>query len=239
MNRVSRSRSGSVKRKIIEIVGPAGAGKSTLCHRLTEYPDRIRLGNFPDVHRWVDAPFYILNGIQLIPNLIRLPHSNSRRLTRREFAWLSILHGWATRLQSQLDHENRDIVLDQGPVYLLTEMLLFGPEYLRQNSADKLWQGLCERWGSILDMVVFLDAADDILLERIRTRQQDLVVKEQPAAVVYEYLNSYRMKYHFLLTVLAANRTCPKIIQFDTGCQQPQYIVNTLLSELDFLKTKV
>ncbi len=84
--------------------------------------------------KWADAPFYISNGIQLISSLIRLPPSNSRQLTRREFAWMSILYGWSALLRKESHNSNKAIILDQGPVYLLAEMRLFGPEYLRQNS---------------------------------------------------------------------------------------------------------
>lgn len=232
MKRAPNDASHAGKSKVIEIVGPAGAGKTTLYHALHCYPDWIRPKNFPDVHKWNNAPFYICNGLQLIPCLMRLRHSDSRQLTRREFAWLSILHGWSSLLGKESQHGDKAIILDQGPVYLLAEMLLFGPQYLRQSSADKFWPDLYGRWGATLDIVLLLDAADDILLERIRTRQQDLVVKNQPDTIVYEYLNSYRIKYELLLSVLTANNNSLKVLRFNTGCQSTQNIVDELFSEL-------
>ena len=237
MNRTASHGLSSGRSKIIEIVGPAGAGKSTLYRALQGSPECIHLGNFPDVRKWVAAPFYISNGIQLIPKLRRLSRSESRCLTKREFAWLSILHGWSDLLREESLHNGRAIVLDQGPVYLLAELLLFGPEYLRRSSAESLWQGLYERWSATLDMVIWLDAADDILLERIRTRQQDLVVKDRPAAEVYEYLDSYRTKYDQLLSILTAHKKALKIRCFNTGTLHTQNIVNELLSVLSHEKS--
>jgi deoxyadenosine/deoxycytidine kinase len=233
MNYIS-SNSGSVfsKTKIIEIVGPAGAGKTTLYQALGCHTDRIRLENFPDVHKWADVPFYILNGIQLISSLICLPRSNSRQLTRREFAWMSILYGWSALLRKQSKESNKAIILDQGPIYLLAEMRLFGPEYLRQSSTDSLWQDFYQRWKTTLDMVVLLDAANDVLLERIRNRKQELIVKDQPVAVVYDYLNHYRAEYAFLLSTLAARNADLKILRFDAGLLRPEDILNRFLSEL-------
>ena len=56
---------------MVEIVGPAGAGKTTLYQALDRHPEFIRLENFPDVRKVADAPFFILNGLQLIPSLLR------------------------------------------------------------------------------------------------------------------------------------------------------------------------
>ena len=119
--------------RVVEIVGPAGAGKTTLSHGLDCFDKSIRLENFPDVRKVADAPFFISNGVKLIPSLLRLYRSDSRHLTRREFAWMSILVGWSSLLRKEARDGNKVIILDQGPVYLLTEMRLFGPEYLRQK----------------------------------------------------------------------------------------------------------
>jgi hypothetical protein len=228
------SNSQSGKARVVEIVGPAGAGKTTLFQTLDCYSESIRLGNFPDVRKMADAPFFISNGIRLIPGQFRLYRPNSRRLTRREFAWMSILNGWSALLHKESDGGNKAIILDQGPIYLMTEMRLFGPEYLRQKSAERLWQNLYECWISTLDMVVWLDAADDVLLERIRTRQQEHIVKTQPAAVVYEFLGRYRTEYEFILSILTAKKTDLKVLKFDTGRQGPKDILNQLLSELSY-----
>lgn len=232
MNRAPNSRSSSRKAKVIEIVGPAGAGKSTLYQALGCYTEYVRLENFPDVHKWTDAPFYISNGIRLISNLIHLSSSDSRQLTRREFAWMSILYGWPALLCKQSKESNRVIVLDQGPIYLLAELHLFGPEYLRQSKADRLWQDLYEHWASTLDTVILLDAANDVLLERIRNREQDLIVKHQSVTVVYDYLNCYRTEYAFLLSTLAARNADLKVLPFDTRLLRSGDILNRFLSEL-------
>jgi adenylate kinase family enzyme len=218
--------------RVVEIVGPAGVGKTTLSQALNCHTESIRLENFPNVRKVVDAPFFILNGLQLIPSLLRLYQPNSRQLTRREFAWMTILNGWSALLRRESNDGNKIIILDQGPIYLLAEMRLFGPEYLRQKSAERLWQGLYGCWGATLHMVVWLDAADDVLLNRIRNRQQEHIVKTRPATVAYEFLDRYRTEYEFILSILRAQETGLKVLQFDTGQQQPQDIVDQFLSEL-------
>lgn len=219
--------------KIVEIVGPAGAGKTTLYQALDCHTDRIQVGNFPDVRKVSDVPFFFWNGIRIIPNLLRLYRSDSRQLTRREFAWMSILYGWTELLRKESRRNDRIIVLDQGPVYLLAEMRLFGPEYLKQAGAQGLWQTLYKRWGTVLDTVVWLDAEDEVLLERIRNRQQEHIVKEQPATVVFEFLNCYRSEYERILSILEAQGAGLKVLRFNTR-QQPKEILGQLMWELNF-----
>jgi len=220
------------KTRVVEIVGPAGAGKTTLYRALDCDPERIRLENFPDVRKASDAPFFIWNGLQLTPRLLRLYRPESRQLTRREFAWMTILHGWSALLRRHSSERSQVIVLDQGPIYLMAEMRLFGPDYLRQSAAEMLWQSLYDCWGPTLDMVLWLDAANDVLFDRIRSREEEHIVKTEPAVVVYEFLDRYRADYEILLSSMTAKKAGLRVLRFDTGREKPQEIVNKLLSEL-------
>lgn len=221
-----------LKQRVVEIVGPAGSGKTTLYQALEHYSESIRLENFPDVHKVADAPFFIVHGLRLIPNLLRSYRFNSRQLTRREYAWMAILNGWSALLRKQSNDNDKIIILDQGPVYLLAEMRLFGPEYLMQKAAERLWQNLYNSWAATLDMIVWLDAADDILQDRIQNRQQEHIVKNQPAKVIQEFLNRYRMEYEFILSIMTARNADLKVLRVDTGQQKTRSIVNQFLSEV-------
>ncbi len=145
---------------------------------------------------------------------------------------MTILYGWPALLRQGSNEDKKVTVLDQGPVYLLAEMRVFGPEYLRQKQAGKLWQDLFRRWVAALDMIVWLDAADDVLLDRIRTRMQEHIVKEEPATVVYEFLERYRTEYEFIVSVLTAQKADLKILRFDTERQQTEEIMDQFLTEL-------
>ena len=219
--------------RVIEIIGPAGAGKTTLCQMLVRHTEIVRLENFPDVRKATDAPFFILNGLQLIPGLIRIYHPNSRQLTRREFAWMSILNGWSAILRRETNDGDKVIILDQGPLYLFAEMRVFGPEYLRQNSAERFWQNLYDRWMTTLSMVVYLDATDEVLFDRIRSRQQEHIVKTEPSTVVYKFLDRYRAEYAYLLSIFTANMGNLKVLRCDSGKQSLQDIANQLLAEVN------
>ena len=217
------------KTRVVEIIGPAGAGKSTLCQLLAQSSDHLQLQNFPDVRNIKDAPFFIANGLQLTPSLLRLYRPGSRHLNRREFAWLAILKGWSSLLRQEPHNDGKMVILDQGPVYLLAEMRLFGPDYLRQKRAEQFWQDFYRRWGETLYMVISLDAEDSILMDRIRNRQQEHVVKDQPESVVYEFLQKYRTEYESLLSNFTSLNNGFKVFQYDTGNQRPNEIAEQFM----------
>lgn len=217
----------------MEIIGPAGAGKTTLCNELIRKGSGIRLSNFPDVRKVKNAPFFISYGSRIIPALIDIPHRGDRWLSRREFAWLTILNGWPHVLQNELKNSNDIILLDQGPIYLLTESSEFGPEYLRQKkSVTELMNDLYSRWAKLLDMVVWLDAPDADLAERIRSRDKGHPVKDQSMETTFEFLICYRTAYERAISRLLANHPELKVLRFDTSRTSLQEIICQLRPQL-------
>lgn len=218
--------------RVVEVAGPAGAGKTSLCQALQHQSTSVQLDNFPNVRKLSDAPFFIVNGLQLIPSLLRLEQSGSRRLTRREFAWMSILNGWSALLRRKAALDGKVTLLDQGPVYLLAEMRLFGPAYLKQSAAEHFWQTLFHRWEAALHTIFYLDADDEILFDRIRSREQEHIVKSESEAAVRNFLNRYRAEYEFILSTLTTKDHSLRVLRLDTGNRQPQELAAQVLTEL-------
>ncbi len=223
--------------RIVEIVGPAGVGKTTISKRLNCDGEHIQLGHFPDVRKKADALFFFYYGLGLAPFLFRLYPSSSVWLNRREFAWLTILSGWPHRLQLEKRKSNKVIVLDQGPVYLLAETNELGPECLKSSKAERFWKGIYRRWAATLDIVIWLDTDNSLLFERIQTRAKGHAVKNEPTPTAYKFLESYRAAYEHILGRLKANPGGPRIIHFDTGRNQPDEVVDQLLTECGLKKS--
>lgn len=214
--------------RVVEIVGPAGAGKTTLCHALSSSSHGVRLGNFPDIRQISAAPFFVWNGLQILPAILRSSQRNTKGLSRREFAWLSILNGWPGILDQQTK-DGATLVLDQGPVYLLTETREFGPEALRRQESERLWQVLYSRWAGSLDMIVWLDAPDAELTKRIRSRTKEHAVKNESREAAFEFLARFRGAYERTISRLVAADPDLEILRFDTSQRTPGEVANLLL----------
>ena len=239
INIEKKTREVQTRPRLVEIVGPAGAGKTTLCKVLSSCRG-VHLSNFPDVRKKSNAHFFIFSGFRVFPVFLQICRSAERRLTRREFAWLSILSGWPKVIRNELKRNEDVLVLDQGPVYLLSEMTLLGHEFLKASRAKPNLQSWYSQWAATLDAIVWLDATNECLINRIRSREKDHVVKDASPQAVIRFLDDYRAEYEHTLSKLIDHRIDLKIFKFDTGRQSPQEIANQLLVELDLkLKTSV
>lgn len=218
---------------VVEIVGPAGVGKTTLSQALSRHSDSILVSKPPFVRRLVDTPFFIRHGFLLVPTLLRIfkNKGNGRCLTRREIAWMIILKGWHHLLERGVTNSGKAVVLDQGPVFLLAELRMFGPESLRSRSAKKWWEVVHNQWATTLSMVVWLDASDTHLLERIRARGKWHVMKEKDEPEVFEFLAHYRVAHEQVISILTSNHNSPKVLRFDTARESLDEIVSRLLVE--------
>ena len=220
---------------VVELVGPAGAGKTILSQALSRGSDSILVSDPPFVRSVVHSPFFVRHGLLLVPTFLRLykNKNNDRCLSRQEIAWMAILNGWHHLLRRGVGNDGKVVVLDQGPVFLLAELHMFGPESLRSRSANKWWEGMYRQWAATLDMVVWLDTSDTHLLERIRARDKWHVMKEKAEPEISQFLAHYRVAYEQVISSLTSNHNSPKVLRFDTAQESLDGIVNSLLGEFD------
>jgi hypothetical protein len=201
--------------RMVEIVGPAGAGKTTLWNNLRGYPELFSQSLPPIVWTVRDAPFFVKNLLRLVPLLARLRCA----VPRREAAWMATLEGWAPLLMKEAGVRRRIVVLDQGPVFLITRLRLFGPPGLRRLEAEPWWDGIIRRWAAALDVVVWLDTCDERLIDRIRTRPDEHEVKDSPDEEISAFLARYRQEYGAVISRLAEAGV--DVLKIDTGVDGP------------------
>jgi shikimate kinase len=217
---------------LVELVGPAAAGKTTVRRALTRRSGEILIGVPPYYRRVADMPFFVKNGLLLMPMLLRLIRTNGRRLTRREIAWMAILQGWHSAVRERASSSSTAIVLDQGPVFLLARLFWLGPEGLRGQTAEKWRKSMYTHWTAALDLVVWLDASDAVLLERIRTRDKWHAVKDRSQSEALDFLSRYRAAYGQVMSALTANGGGPKVLRVDTARESLDGVVDRVLTDL-------
>ncbi len=87
-----------------------------------------------------------------------------------------------------------------------------------------------EAWGGLLDTVVWLDASDDVLLERINARAKDHRLKGDATREAYAVLERSRADYEAVLARMTAAGTGPTVVRFDTTARSPQEIAEDVLA---------
>lgn len=216
-------------RLIVELVGPAGAGKTTLSRMLCQRDEKILVGAEIELRKAEQIPVFLSNVPSLLPVFLQQGRY-SRCFTWDEIKALVYLKGWPRLLRKQARNNTTTILLDHGPIFKLATLNAFGPEKLGKHAFEKWWDCMLEEWTSTLDIVVWVDAPDTILKQRINTRVQRHVVKGKSKLEAFQFLARYRLSYAEILAKLGAMEEGPTLIQFDTHQSSIEEIVEKVLA---------
>ena len=216
---------------IIELVGPAGAGKTTLSRVLTDRNPMIQIGSDIELRKTKYIPVILRNTVSLWPIILKSIR-DGRQITWEEMKYLIYLAGWPDVLRLEAADGASAILLDHGPVFKFATLNEFGPETLKTDQFASWWDRMFEQWASTLDMVIWLDAPDPILDKRINSRDQRHSVKGKSESEVVHFLARYRTSYEETLAKLRiAGNT--RLLQFDTSRTSIEQVADEILSALN------
>lgn len=213
---------------VVEILGPAGSGKTTILNALGQR-DRNIHPDFP-LSRTAKIPYLISNTFALLPIYLR-QYWNTRWFDRREIRSMVYLKAGLNVLGQQASNNGRVTVLDHGPIYRLAFLREFGPEITNSPSYKRWWESMFKEWVTILDMVIWLDAPNDVLWKRIRTRDRWHMVKNKCEGEAFEFLTRYRASFE--QTIAESQMISQiKLLRFDTYQESVELISEKILAAL-------
>jgi cytidylate kinase len=218
---------------VVEVAGPAGAGKTTVARALAERRGDLRVG--VPLSR-LDLVRGYAPAAAIAPTYLR-EFRGTRWFTRGESRGIAYLGGWRRRLAH--DRAARPAggagnihVFDHGPIYRLVRLAEFGPPVTTSAAFRAWWEASLAQWAATLDLVVWLDASDAVLLGRIRSRERAHAVREAGVADATAFLARYRAGYEAVLARLAA-MAGPRLLRFDTEQCTPDRIADQVLAAVE------
>jgi shikimate kinase len=212
---------------IVELVGLAGAGKTTLSRALSQRDEKILVSADLELRKREHIPIFVGHAPFLLPVVLR-PCPSSRWFTWDEIKAMVYLKGWPRVLRQQAMHTGTAILLDHGPIFKLATLNEFGPERLKSQGFEQWWHSTFEQWAFTLDIVIWLNAPDNILVERINARNQRHAVKGKSEIEAFKFLIRYQTSYEQILAKLTAYGR-PTLLQFDTSQASIEQIVDEVL----------
>jgi hypothetical protein len=202
-----------VPRFVVEVAGPAGAGKTTLTRLLTAAPQAVKASVW-------DLPrsLYATSAVRVAPDVAALIGA-TRWIPREESGQLIRLDALDLFLR-RLSRDGRDdktvVILDEGPVFAFAWFRVLGHSCFRDGRRNAWWQRVLAHWAARLDVIVLLDGADPLLVDRLRTRTKWHPLKHSSDEQLYEFTAAYRREYEWVISGLTANGG-PRVIALESN----------------------
>ena len=209
--------------RIVELIGPAGAGKSAVADLLAREPGVLctSVWNVPLTE-------LIWATVSTVPAALDL--------VRRARAPLSRELRHIARLRALLNFLDRDdlsryrlIVVDEGAVYTLAWLQVIGHKVFSDARSAGWRRYVAGLWAATLDGVVRLDASDEVLGQRIRARAKEHVLSKAPDAEIRGFSERYRAAFDTVLAALG-NYGALEIRDFRTDQTTPDRIASEILA---------
>jgi hypothetical protein len=209
---------------VVELVGPAAAGKTSLLLSLARDDTTLRAGLRPPRQR------HLANAIALTPTFLGL-HRPYCGLLWKEMKRITYLTTLQRLVETNISAGERAVVLDEGPVYMLARLLVFGEDRIRSVAFERWWRHAVEQWARLLDVIVWLDAPDPILMHRLRVRLQPHPIKELSDDAMIKFLGTYRAAYDRVVGALATGRG-PTVLKLRSDQESLSHLAQRVTAEM-------
>ena len=215
---------------LVEIMGPAAAGKTTLVQTLCAEDAGIRAGLGLRKAAYVGPLFRRL--VVFLP-VWALHYRRDRWLDRREMRSIARLETWSRALERPITHTDV-AVFDHGPLYRLARLREFGPALIQSRSFDRWWRRSSAHWLEALDMVVLLEASDEALLHRVDQRGHWFLSGDHSEREKQAFLARYRRSFAGILQDVDAR---PTILRFRSDESPVDAIASEVLEAIASMRS--
>lgn len=203
--------------KTIEIIGCAGSGKSSVAQRLSE--DGCVLTSIPpaEYKRQCLKCVILKLPVLLLLCLLRVRRHYLKTLIRVEAALTTVQLGKKRHLIL-----NKTFIFDQGPISKLAYLHLKGIP----NKIVELWlKALQKKSIQTFDLLIWLNAANDLLRFRVNNRAEHHKIKNKPKELVDGFYDAYRACFKTVIGNSIENIPCEYI---ETGTMSVEEVTEKI-----------
>jgi hypothetical protein len=123
------------------------------------------------------------------------------------------------------------MIFDEGPIFALAWLRGFGHPIMQSKVLDDWWRTTLHRWALLVEIIIVLDAPDEVLIRRIRTRPEDHEVKLLSAREIAAWMERFRQALDWVLTSLALENGVT-VVRLDTSTSTPEQLADRAMATL-------
>lgn len=209
--------------RLLELVGPTGAGKTTVFEALSARDRGVqRKPTLRNVRNASIVAHSVAGGIETLARTRAL----GRDVTLEQVLVMAYVQAVPRILERGYLANTKIVAFDQGPIYFVSR-----PSLLNERLTP--WrEAVLDKWASLLDLVVWLDAPDPVLTARINSRGKQHRLQGASDETAAEALAESHTVYERSISRLAERRERPAILRFDSNVRPPGEIADAVLDAL-------
>jgi shikimate kinase len=207
---------------IVELLGLPGVGKTSVVSALESLGGVVTMSRYRSASNVVA---YSMAALRLAPVLVAGRREGAARGDGNK---LVRLESSRTIVRAR-GRGRRAFVFDQGPLFLIRQ--LERHDGAMSPSIDAKRSALGEAWARALDLVVVLDASDDVLLERVRARGKPHPLQDMSDDEARRWLDEERRSFDGVLDELRPHGAF-RIERVDTSNASPASTANDVLRSI-------
>jgi len=185
---------------VVEICGMPGAGKSTVYHRIKDGVMDVQLGCRVSAFRNILSIVFVV--LREFPTFVWLGFDRMFCYRVKKMLYLKVLCR-AMRRRGCLS--KKVIVFDEGPLFAQTFLLAVGSSF-RPKKCLKVWVARnVSDWSGLLNGIIWLDADDSTLVERVRQRNIPHSLKTRTGEEQREFMDGFRSAYDQIISMYERN----------------------------------
>jgi shikimate kinase len=217
---------------IIEMVGVAGTGKSTLRKAMMQRDKRIQFFDRPGNLSYL--PFIFKLATLWLP-LYLTYYRNSKWFSTQEIRNMGYLDTWISRIRYRALFNDNIYIIEPGSVYWLATLQECKVGLVKHPRFQRWWKKSILHWASSLDAIIWLDAPEEVCFKRVHSRDQWHQFLEISTDNAMQELKCYRNYYESLVPEMAS--LCPiKVFHFRTDQISTDQMVEQIFSDAELMR---
>ncbi len=193
---------------VVEIIGLCGAGKSTLAALLNVKKSGSKAG----LTIWgLPKRLLLKSSFTTLPSLVK--NRLYKKLSSEEIKQIVRINAFTEFVKRQ-DYSSGTFFFDEGAIFAISKLRV---DSQNDPILQEEWEAKSlNHWKELVKTIIWLDSADEVLIQRIRQRNKSHRMKDKSDDEIVEFLSRYREAYEIVIKKFTENNAV-NILKFDTA----------------------